>query len=376
NALAALAEENRFGAFHVLKILRPQQDVAGRAAAVHHLRHSDSAASLAHALILLVGGRWNLLGDAGPLGLQLGRRLLIHCRPLPGYRLLGFHLRLLFLERQFRRFYVLLQRLGFPHHFQNAVFQPADFLLAELDLVLEGAILIVGLGADHLILELGDLLLLHRDIGFALLALFLIGRQRGAVGIELAVVRDQFLLNFRDVFGQGGDLAREFGQTIIDFLQADHQLQVEEHYLWQCNTPTPSAAVPPAGRSPGSAPGWRTSCPANAPTPSPPPHPSAALPPGPRETRPPRRGCPGRATPIPAPWCGSAPPPPGSACASTACAPAGAPPPAGSAWSRWAAPRFPGATVPRRRAAASSPSCFAPRRSACRKTQAARPAEC
>jgi len=64
----------------------------------------------------------------------------------------------------------------------------------------------------------------------------LIGRQRGAVRVELALVRTQLLLDFGYVFGQGGDFAREFRKTIIDFLQADHQLQVKEHYYWQCNT--------------------------------------------------------------------------------------------------------------------------------------------
>src|ERR1017187_5154023 len=236
NALAALAEEKRFGALHILEVLRAQHHVACRAAALHHLGHGDSPASLADALILLVGRRGDLFGDTGPLRLQLAGRLAIHCRALASHRLLAFHLRLFFLERCLRRFHVLLQRLAFPHQLQDAVFQPADFLLAEFDLVLEGAVLVVRLGAEHLILELRDLLVLHRNIGFTLLPLFLIGRQRCAVRIELPLVRTQLLLNFSDVFGQGGDFARKFRKTIIDFLQADHQLQVEEHYLPQCNT--------------------------------------------------------------------------------------------------------------------------------------------
>ena len=97
----------------------------------------------------------------------------------------------------------------------------ADFLLAEVDLVLKGAILLVGLRLEHLIFQFRDLLLLHLNIAFALLALFLVGRQRGAVGFQLALVRDQFLFDFGDVYGKRGDFSRQLRQTIIDFLQAD-----------------------------------------------------------------------------------------------------------------------------------------------------------
>ena len=67
------------------------------------------------------------------------------------------------------------------------------------------------------------------DVAVALLALFLVGGQRGAVGFQLALVRNQFLFDFGDVFGERGDFAAKIRQTIIDFLQADHQLQVGEH---------------------------------------------------------------------------------------------------------------------------------------------------
>src|ERR1017187_2606053 len=63
NALAALAEEKRFGALHILEVLRAQHHVACRAAALHNLGHGDSPAALAHALILLVGRRGDLFGD-------------------------------------------------------------------------------------------------------------------------------------------------------------------------------------------------------------------------------------------------------------------------------------------------------------------------
>src|ERR1039457_4218633 len=84
--------------------------MACRAAALHHLGHGESSASLAHTLVLLVGGGRDFFGDTCPLGLQLAGRLLIHCRALASHRLLAFHLSLLFLERRLRHLHVLLDR--------------------------------------------------------------------------------------------------------------------------------------------------------------------------------------------------------------------------------------------------------------------------
>ena len=124
---------------------------------------------------------------------------------------------------------VLIQRLGFGHQLQNAVFGLANLLLAELDFALKGAVLLVGLGLEHLVFQFRDLLILRLDVAVALLAFLLIGGQCRAVGLELALLRHQLLLDFSDMFGKSGDLAGQVPKAIIDFLQADHQLQVGKH---------------------------------------------------------------------------------------------------------------------------------------------------
>ena len=70
--------------------------------------------------------------------------------------------------------------------------------------MLEGAILLVGLGVEHLIPELGDLLVLDLDVVFQLLAFFLVGNQGGTVGLQPAQMRIQRLFDLGDMFGKGG----------------------------------------------------------------------------------------------------------------------------------------------------------------------------
>ena len=67
------------------------------------------------------------------------------------------------------------------------------------DLVLERAVLFVGFGAQHLVAKLGDFLILHLHVVFQLLALLLVGGERGAIRFQAAQVRIQGLFNLRDV---------------------------------------------------------------------------------------------------------------------------------------------------------------------------------
>ena len=97
---------------------------------------------------------------AGALDLQFAGGLLIHGSALAGLGLFGFHLGLLCFERDLRRLHVLFQRFGFAHQFEDAILEAADFLLAIIDFVLKGAVDFIGLGAEHLVFQLGDLLLL------------------------------------------------------------------------------------------------------------------------------------------------------------------------------------------------------------------------
>ena len=71
---------------------------------------------------------------------------------------------------------------------------------------------------EHLIFEFRDLLLLHLDIAFALLSFFLIRRKRRMIGVEFALMRNQFLFDFGDVNGKGGDFSRQLPQPMVNFL--------------------------------------------------------------------------------------------------------------------------------------------------------------
>jgi len=167
---------------------------------------------------------------ASALDEHLGGGLLICRGTFPRPVFFGFDLLFLRLERRLGSLHVLVQRLGFAHQFQNAVFGLADFLLAEFDFVLEGAILLVGFRAKHLVLQLGDFLILRLDVGFAFLALFLVGGERSSICLQFALMRNQFFLNFADVFGKGRDLPCQFRKTIIQILQTNHQLQIRGHF--------------------------------------------------------------------------------------------------------------------------------------------------
>ena len=63
---------------------------------------------------------------------------------------------------------VFLESFGLGHQVEDAVLAVSDFLLAEFDLVLESAVDLVGLGLEHLVLQLGDLLLLDLNLAFEL----------------------------------------------------------------------------------------------------------------------------------------------------------------------------------------------------------------
>ncbi len=67
--------------------------------------------------------------------------------------------------------------------------------------MLEGAVLLVGFGAQHLVLELGDFLVLHFVVIFQALAFLLIAGQGRAIGFQPAQVGIQCFFDLCDVFG-------------------------------------------------------------------------------------------------------------------------------------------------------------------------------
>ncbi len=95
--------------------------------------------------------------------------------------------------------------------------------------MLESLVLFVGFSAEHLIPELRDLLLVHLDIAFELLAVFLVGGEGGAVGFQTPLVGFQRLFNNGDMFGKRGDFFFELCHPQVDGLELTHQTRIWVH---------------------------------------------------------------------------------------------------------------------------------------------------
>ncbi len=113
---------------------------------------------------------------------ELIQPLLVRSSALAGPSLFRFHRLLLFLESGVGFLHVLVQRFGFRHQLQDAVFGLADFLFDVLNFVLEGLILLIGLSAQHLVPELGNLLLVGLDVAIQFFPVLLVRRERGFIG--------------------------------------------------------------------------------------------------------------------------------------------------------------------------------------------------
>ena len=135
------------------------------------------------------------------------------------------------------------------HQIQDAVLGLADGLFAKADLILEGAILLVGLGAEHLVLQLGDLLILDLDIVVELLAFFLIGSQGGTIGLQPPQMRIQRLFDLGDMFWKGGYFPLQLSNLQIQRLQAGDLLHVRGHLISYFSISVPrSMARTPSGK--------------------------------------------------------------------------------------------------------------------------------
>src|SRR5581483_12222486 len=154
DSLAAFAAHDLVAFLQFLEELKPQSDIALRTPAVHHLRYTDAAPALSSVLVPLEDRGSDLGSDGGALGLQFGGSLLVDSGALARLLFLLLHFRLFRLQSSLRSLDVFLQGLGFRHQLQDAIFGLANFGLAEIDLVLEGTILLIGLRLQHLIFQL------------------------------------------------------------------------------------------------------------------------------------------------------------------------------------------------------------------------------
>ena len=143
---------------------------------------------------------------------------MIAGRALSRLLFFGLDLGFLLFESHFCRLDVALQRLRLSHQLENTVLGAADFGVAIVNFVLKRTVLVVSFGLEHLIFEFRDLLLLDLDFAFEPLAVLLIGGQRRAVCLELALMGIQFFLDFRNMLGKRGNFSCQFGDPVINFL--------------------------------------------------------------------------------------------------------------------------------------------------------------
>src|SRR5690349_10370548 len=146
-----------------------------RATSVYSFRDGHSLASFADPLVIPVDAGRYRRHDALAFGIQLVERFPVGGRAIVRYLLFGLHLLFLFGQRGLGGLYVLLQRLGFGHQLQDAIFLTPDFLLAKLDLTLKGTVDLVRFGVEHLTFQFGDLLFLDLDFAFGFFTILLVG---------------------------------------------------------------------------------------------------------------------------------------------------------------------------------------------------------
>ena len=75
--------------------------------------------------------------------------------------------------------------------------------------------MLVGFGAQHLVAQLRNLLLVNLDLAFEFLAILLIGGQRGAIRLQLAQVRFKRLLDRCDVLRKRGHFLFKRGNLLV-----------------------------------------------------------------------------------------------------------------------------------------------------------------
>src|SRR6266850_633488 len=188
DAAAALAKHELAAIPQILKELGTQYDLASPATSTRRLGDRRTLPFFPDALISRIGLRFDLRDQLFALRPALVEFFLVLRGTLSGRRLFGVHLFLFLLQSSFGPLNVGIQGFGFGHPVENAVVVFPDSRLAVIDRVLESAILLIGLRAQHLILELGNLGAFQLPVVFQALPLLVICQQRRAIGLELAQV--------------------------------------------------------------------------------------------------------------------------------------------------------------------------------------------
>src|ERR1700676_2884291 len=182
NAATAFAKHHLVAMPQILKELRAKYNLTSRAASLQDFGDGPAVPFFSDALVGGVGWLFQRSHQGLAFRQQLFELFLIYGGALAGLVLFGLDLLLFFLQGCFRLLHIDVQRLGFGHEVQNPVLAFTDRLFAKAELLLEGAVLLVGLRAQHLIPELGDFLGLDFSVVFQAFAFLLIPDQGGTIG--------------------------------------------------------------------------------------------------------------------------------------------------------------------------------------------------
>src|SRR5882762_6082376 len=228
NSRTRLAGNELLPSTHFGKNLGPQSHLASQALAVPRLGE-PSLARLSNALIMCQPLRRDALAQTTPFHIPFRQQLLVLSRLIVRKLLFFFNLSGFSLKFGLRGLHLRSPGVGIDHSFQNLIVVGLDFLLGEIDFVLEGFVLLVRFYGEHLIAILGDFQLYIEVGGVELLLGGFVSFDGGPGGFELSLGARQFRLDRGHAFGQRGYFFIQTQDFFVDVLQGEELYEVRMH---------------------------------------------------------------------------------------------------------------------------------------------------
>jgi hypothetical protein len=173
--------------------------------------------------------RWNTFAQTAAFRIPFRQQLLVLSRLVVRNLLFFFDLGHFRLQLRLRGFYLRSLGVGIDHGVENPVVVGLDFLLGEVDFVLEGFVLLVRFHGEHLIAILGDFALQIEVGSFELLLGGFVSFHGSLRGFKLSLGPRQFRLDRGHALGQRGDFFIQTQDFFVDILQGEKLYEVGMH---------------------------------------------------------------------------------------------------------------------------------------------------
>ena len=222
---------------HLVEHLRTQQHLTSGAALLERLGQRRAARALQAVVVL------QQIGIDARAKLLLVRR--VHGELSFGFGDLGAGVRFFLFDRRRFLFQILLGLLqilllgvGVDHRLQDLIFQLADFLFGEGDLVHQGAVLVVGLDRQGLFTKLRNVLVVTLDFRFMFAPRYLVGLDRGLRLGNALIGVGQFGFDGLHLPRQVCDFGAQLRDFLLDLLQLDqlYEIRVHRENCWNFST--------------------------------------------------------------------------------------------------------------------------------------------